>query len=159
MNAQEYMAEQIERMGPTLAHFVAATAPDKLTWTPSVAGSTATRNVLEQIAECVGVNLYFAALLRDDGEGPPTGGMTLPEMTEAQETQEQLIASTTALAAAVRALDDAGLTRIFQTRRGPTPGKNLMMAAYRNMAYHAGQINQIQLLAGDAEFHAPPNWL
>ena len=157
MKAQEYMAEQIERMGAILAHFVATTAPDKLTWKPLTESSTATRSVLEQIAECVGVNHSFAALLR--GEGAPAGAMTLPELKNAQEAETQLIDSAKALAAAVRALDDDALTRTFQTRRGPTMGKNLMIAAYRNMAYHAGQINLIQMLTGDAEFHTPPAWL
>lgn len=161
MNAQEYMAEQIERMGPILAHFVAATVPDKLTWKPlvegSTEGSTATRSILEQMAECVGVNHSFAALLR--GEGAPVGAMTLPELRNTQEAETQLIDSAKTLAAVVRALDDDALTRTFQTRRGATTGKNLMIAAYRNMAYHAGQINLIQLLTGDAEFHTPPGWL
>lgn len=157
MNAQDYMAEQIERMGQSMAHFAATTAPEKLTWQPLMEGSAATRSILEQIAECVGVNHYFAALLR--GEEPPAGGMTLPDLTDAQEAKRHLAASTGVLAAAVRALDDGGLTRTFQTRRGQTTGKNLMIAAYRNMAYHTGQINLIQLLAGDADFHAPPTWL
>ena len=157
MNAQGFMAEQIERMGPVLAHFVATTAPDKLTWKPLTESSAATRSVLEQIAECVGVNHSFAALLR--GEGAPAGPMTLPELRNAQEAETQLINSAKALAAVVRALDDEALTRTFQTRRGSTTGKNLMIAAYRNMAYHAGQINLIQLLTGDAEFHTPPAWL
>ena len=159
MNAQEYMAEQIERMGPILAHFVEETAPDKLTWQPALEGSAPTRSVLEQIGECVGVNLVFAALLRGEGGGAPLGAYPIMKITNAQEAREQLIAATRALAEAVRALDDEGLTRTFQTRRGQTTGKNLMMAAYRNMAYHLGQINLIQLLAGDAAFHAPPTWL
>lgn len=157
MNAQDYMAEQIERMGLALAHFAASTAPKRLTWQPSVEGSAPTRSILEQIAECVGVNNSFAALLR--GEGPPTGAMAIPEFTRVHEAQIQLIASTTVLADAVRGLEDDALTRTFQTRRGQTTGKNLMIAAYRNMAYHTGQINLIQLLAGDADFHAPPTWL
>ena len=159
MNAQDYMAEQIERMGPILAHFVETTAPEKLTWQPMVEGSAATRSILEQIGECVGVNLIFAALLRGEGAGAPPGAYPVPQLTNASEAREQLIASTSALADAVRVLDDDGLTRTFQTRRGATTGKNLMIAAYRNMAYHLGQINLIQLLAGDAEFHAPSNWL
>ena len=156
MNAQEYMAEQIERMGSALAHFAAATAEDRLTWQPSVEGSAPTRSVLEQIAECISVNHSFAALLR--GEGAPTGAMTLPELKNMQEAETQLRDSAETLASAVRALDDEGLRHTFQTRRGATTGKNLMMAAYRNMAYHAGQINLIQLLAGDADFHVPPTW-
>ena len=158
MTAQEYMAEQTERMGPMLAYFVAATAPDKLKWEPSAEGSAPTRSVLDQIAECVGVNRRFAALLRGDEILPSAGNSPVPEFTDAQDAQDQIIASASELAASIRGLDDEALERTFQRDRGPTTGKILMMAAYRNMAYHAGQINQIQLLTGDAEFHAPPGW-
>ncbi len=158
MNAQEYMAEQIEKMGPILAHYVATTAPDKLNWQPHVEGSAPTRSVLEQIGECIVVNRFMAAMLRGEDVKPPAGGWVGPEFADAQDAQNQLIDSTTQLAAAIRQLDDEGLNRTFQMRRGPTSGKNLMMMAYRNMAYHGGQINFIQLLAGDEEFHMPPQW-
>ena len=158
MNAQEYMAEQVEKMGPILAHYVATTAPDKLDWQPSVAGSAPTRSVLEQIGECIAVNRFMAAMLRGEDVKPPAGGFTHSGFSSSQDAQEQLIASATELANAIRALDDDGLNRAFQMRRGPTSGKNLMMMAYRNMAYHGGQINLIQLLTGDEEFHMPPQW-
>ena len=63
------------------------------------------------------------------------------------------------LAVVIRAVADDALETLIQTPRGSAPIKNLMLAAYRNMAYHAGQINFIQTLTGDAEFHAPPTWL
>lgn len=158
MNAQEYMAEQVEKMGPILAHYVATTAPDKLHWQPGVEGSAPTRSVLEQIGECVVVNRFMAALLRGEDVKPPAGGWTGPDFVDAQDAQNQLIDSTKQLADAIRRLNDADLDRTFQMRRGPTSGKNLMMMAYRNMAYHGGQINFIQLLTGDDEFHMPPQW-
>lgn len=158
MKAQEYMAEQIEKMGPILAHYVATTAPDKLDWQPSIEGSAPTRSVLEQVGECVAVNRFMAAMLRGEDVKPPAGGWQVPEFADGQDAQNQLIASTTELAAAIRALGDDDLNRAFQMKRGPTIGKNLMMMAYRNMAYHSGQINFIQLLTGDEEFHMPPQW-
>ena len=158
MNAQEYMAEQVERIGPILAHYVATTDPSKLDWEPAVEGSAPTRSVLEQIGECVVVNRHFAALLRGENPPLPAGGWTHEGFADSQDAQEQLIASANELAQAIRAFDDDGLARTFQLRRGPTTGKNLLIMAYRNMAYHAGQINFIQMLAGDAEFHMPPAW-
>ena len=158
MTAQEYMAEQTERMGPILAHFIAVTAPDKLKWEPSVEGNAPARSVLNQIVECVGVNRQFAALLRGDEIPLGSGSSPVPELTEAQDAQDQIIASARELAVSIRGLDDKALERTFQTSRGARTGENLMIAAYRNMVYHAGQINQIQLLTGDAEFHAPPGW-
>lgn len=158
MNAQEYMAEQVEKMGPILAHYIATTAPDKLNWQPSVEGSAPTRSVLEQIGECIAVNRFMAAMLRGEDVKPPVGGWQVPNFADAQDAQNQLIDSTTQLADAIRKMNDDDLSRTFQMRRGPTSGKNLMMMAYRNMAYHGGQINFIQLLTGDEEFHMPPQW-
>ena len=50
------------------------------------------------------------------------------------------------------------LHRKFQHPRGLFVGSNLIMMCLRNMAYHAGQINLIQMLSGDGEFHVPPKW-
>ena len=37
-------------------------------------------------------------------------------------------------------------------------GENVIVMCLRNMAYHAGQTNFIQILYGDTEFHVPPTW-
>lgn len=158
MRVQDFMAEQTERAGRVVAHFVATTATDKLTWRPSVEGSAETRSVLEQVGECVAVNLFFAAKLRGEDLPLPRGGFVGPEFKDGEEAQAQLIASADELATAIRNMDDALLEQTFVLRRGPTAGKNLIMMAYRNMAYHGGQINLIQLLAGDAEFHVSPSF-
>jgi hypothetical protein len=60
------------------------------------------------------------------------------------------------LANAVRAMTDDDLTREFVSRRGPMPGANLIEVPLRNMYYHGGQINQLQLLYGDTEYRLPP---
>lgn len=153
MTIQDYIAEQTERIAASLAHFVSTTGPARLDWTLSGDGSGQTRSVLDQVAECVAVNGLFAALLR--GVAAPDAG---PAPQSAADAQAQIAASAAVLAAAIRAVSDETLEDSIQTPRGPALVKNLILAAYRNMAYHAGQINFIQTLAGDAEFHAPPNW-
>ena len=158
MNAQEYMAEQIERMGQTLAHYVGTTDAARLTWQPRIEGSAPTRSVLEQVGECVVINRHFAALLRGESPTMPAGSWIGPDFADGQDAQTQLIASATELAQAVRIFPDADMPRTYTLRRGTTTGSNLIMMAHRNMAYHAGQINLIQLLTGDAEFHMPPAW-
>ena len=62
------------------------------------------------------------------------------------------------LAAAIRGLTEEDLERTYPHPRGPRLGANLILICYRNMAYHAGQINYIQTLYGDQEFHVPANW-
>ncbi len=159
MTLQDYIAEQTERVAAALADFAATTALDRLNWEPSGEGSGLDegggkgRSVLDQIAECVGVNFRFAALLR----GEPASEAS-PALQTAASAQEQLTASAAELAAAIRGLSDDALEAPLQLPRGPLLTRNLMLAPYRNMAYHAGQINFIQMLAGDTEFHSPPTW-
>jgi hypothetical protein len=154
MTIQNYAADQTERMAASLAHFVATTDPSRLGWELSAEGGGHTRSILDQIAECVVVNRRFAALLRGEPAPAPT-----PRFTDGQDAQAQIVSSAGELAVAIRAVADDALETLIQTPRGGAPIKNLMLAAYRNMAYHAGQVNFIQILAGDAEFHAPPSWL
>lgn len=157
MKLQQYVARQTERMAESLAHFVAATPDDCLVWHPA-SGDGHARSALEQIGECVSVNRYMAALLRAEAVSPPQGGWPDVQFANGQDAQEQLVASAREAAAAIEALPDAALHEHFQLRRGPTPGENLIMMPYRNMAYHAGQVNLIQVLAGDTEFHVPASW-
>lgn len=158
MTAQEFMAEQIERMGESLASFIETTDAAKRPWKPEIAGSAPTRSALEQAGECIATNRYFAALLRGEQVDMPAGGAKAVVLQDAEEARTLLMESSTELAAAVRAMDDASLDQPYGHWRGPVAGKKLMIGAYRNMAYHAGQINLIQILSGDAEFHAPPTW-
>jgi hypothetical protein len=155
MTAQEYQADAIERAGAYLAHFIATTAPDRHDWVPQVDGAAGLRSALDQVAECIAVNRIFAALLAGDTPSPPAPDAPRP-FTDADDARAQLLQSAVSLAAVVRTLTDGDLAREFVTRRGPVPGAAAIEIPYRNMQYHAGQINQLQLLYGDAEFHSPP---
>jgi uncharacterized damage-inducible protein DinB len=158
MNVPEYVANQTERIAEALAHFVATTKEDKLDWQPTQEGSAPCRSVYQQISECVVVNRIFAKMLRGEIESAPLGER--PEITFAspQDAQEQLLASARELAGAIRGLSEADLAREYKHPRGTMRGENFILMAYRNMAYHAGQINFIQTLYGDTEFHVPSNW-
>jgi hypothetical protein len=157
----EFQARKIERMAASLAHFVATTAPDRLDWSPIVDDQSETRSAMAMVGECVGVNLYTAALLRGEAAPPVPGheGNPQPTFAGSGDAVQQLISSGQKLAAAVRDLDDESLSRPYPHWRGPILGEVIIEVAYRNMAYHAGQINMIQLLTGDTEFHVPPSWL
>ena len=152
----EFQGQKIERMAASLASFVATTPADRLNWCPGTDANSQTRSVLAQVGECVQVNRYTAALLR--GETPEFAAL-LVKVSDSEDAQRQLIASGQEFADAVRALDEDALSRLYPHWRGPLSGEILIEAPYRNMAYHAGQINMIQLLAGDVEFHLPSTWL
>lgn len=160
MQVPEYMATQTERMTDSLAHFIASTQADKLQWQPQVEGSAPTRSALEQVAECVLVNRVIAGVLRGEAPPPPPAADQGPALVleTAAEAQEQLRASGAELAAAIRTMTVEDLERTYQHPRGQFLGANVIMMALRNMAYHSGQINLIQMLGGDPEFHVPPLW-
>jgi hypothetical protein len=158
MTVPEYMARQTERMADSLAHFIATTPEDRLVWHPSVEGAAPTRSILEQVSECVVVNRMIAALVRG-GAAPQTSPDAPPiRFANGQDAQEQLVASARELAAAIRMMTDADLARVYNHPRAKMSGENVIMMCLRNMAYHAGQANFIQLLYGDTEFHVPPTW-
>jgi hypothetical protein len=158
MDAQEYMAEQIELIAESMAHFIEVTDTEKRTWKPLIAGSAPTRSTLELAGECVATNRYFAALLRGEAVAMPAGGAKVPPINSAEEARRELMASSKELSDAVRRMTETEMDRLYSHWRGPTTGKKLVMGVYRNMAYHVGQINLIQILGGDADFHPPTYW-
>jgi hypothetical protein len=158
MTVAEYVARQTERMAEALAHFVGTTPEDRQVWHPALEGSAPTRSILEQVAECVVVNLLIAAVLRGGDLPSPGSPMPTVHFASGQEAQEQLISSARELSAAISAMTEEDMTRLYEHPRGPMSGQNLILSCYRNMAYHAGQANLIQILYGDTEFHVPPNW-
>ncbi|MBV9865553.1 MAG: hypothetical protein JO316_09400 [Abitibacteriaceae bacterium] len=156
----EFQAHKIERIAAALAHFVATTPPERLDWCPATDANSHTRSILAMVVECVQINRYTAALLRGETpEAPPAEGAIPADLSTAEGAQQQLLASGHELATAVAALDETALTHLYPHWRGPIVGAVLIESPYRNMAYHAGQVNLIQLLAGDTEFHLPPTWL
>ncbi len=158
MTVMQYVAQQTIRMAEALAHFIQTSHEDRLTWRPGAEGDAPTRSILEQVGECVQVNHLFAALLRGESISTPSGPRPDITFVDAADAQRQLLASAEDLSGAIRGLSEADIERIYQHPRGPMRGENMILMGYRNMAYHAGQINFIQTLYGDMEFHVPPNW-
>ena len=153
MTVQEFQARKFERIAKTVAHFVATTPEDKLDWRPSVDENSCTRSTLDQISECIACNRMIASIIC--GEQAEMGD-DVP-ITDAQTAQAELIASARELAAVVRAMPDEALSKTFSMSRASMTGEVLIDLAHRNMAYHGGQINFIQLLLGDKEFHQHPD--
>jgi hypothetical protein len=159
MTVGEFQARKIERIAESLAHFIRTTRPDRLTWEAPGEGEAKGRTALVQVSECVVTNRLFAALLRGEPVDAPAARASAPVYQDAETACADLTLSARELAGAVRELTDADLQRTFAFWRGAASGESLVEMGYRNMAYHAGQINFIQTLYGDAEFHAPPTWI
>jgi hypothetical protein len=159
MPVSEFQAKKIERIAESLAHFVRTTRDDKLDWNVPGENGGAGRSVLEMVGECIVVNRRIAALLRGEPVDSTSAMASPPAPSDVAVACDDLIASGREMADAVRQLDDAALSTLYTTWRGPLPGEIIIEMGYRNMAYHAGQVNFIQCLYGDPEFHLPPTWI
>ena len=153
MTVQEYQADAIVRAAKTMAHYVQTTEADKRDWTPEVAGAAPLRSTLDMVGECIAVHGIVIALL--GGQTPPAGSPFDAPRTfgTVEEGCTQLIARAEEFAGLVRAMTDEDLSREYIGRRGPIIGYAIIELPLRNTYYHCGQINLLQLLYGDAEFH------
>ena len=155
MTVPHYMADATERAAAFLTHFVESTPPEKRDWLPALDGAVDLRSMLDMIGECILANHMFASVLQ--GAPPPSASpIEAPRPFESWEDgKRQLAESAKALADVIRALTDADLEKTIVTRRGPLPCAHVIEMATRNMHYHTGQVNLLQLLYGDAVFHFP----
>lgn len=108
------------------------------------------RSVLDQASECVACNRMIAGLLGGEHS------IESVKITDAGTAEAELRKSAAEVAAAIRALPEEALTRNYQMSSMTLSGEVLIDMPYRNMTYHGGQINLIQLLLGDKEFHMAP---
>ena len=154
---RELLAELLGSISGSLCQFVESTDPTKLNWKPEVAGSADTRSVLDLVGECVAVNRAFAELLTADGLSN-SFNRSGNAPVDASDARDQLSSSVEKLIGTTNSITDQDLDKLYNHWRGPASGRALIIGAYRNMAYHAGQINLIQILGGDGEFHLPTNW-
>jgi hypothetical protein len=155
MTVQEFQAGCIERAGRTLAYHLKMTQEDKRDWTPNVEGAAGLRSALGMASECIIVNRLIAAILRGETPAPVHPIETERPFADPSEAGKMLRESAKELADAVRGLSNADLEKEFTSRRGPMPGHMLIEIPYRNMQYHSGQINLLQLCYGDTEFRMP----
>ncbi|MBB6048498.1 DinB family protein [Armatimonas rosea] len=155
MTVQEFQAEKIEGAAKLLAFWLGAMPEEKQSWTPTLEGAANLRTAREQVAECAGANRVFTQILRGERPTPFSPFEVKSEYASLEEAQQDLIASAIECAAVVRGLSDEDLAKDYVLRRGTMSGYQVIEFPYRNMTYHGGQINLLQLLYGDTEFHIP----
>ena len=161
MTVAEFQAKRIQRIAAALSHFISTTPEDRLSWEPDGLNGAKGRSIISMVSEIVVVNNVVAGRLSGELSGPPKPATKAPqiEFSSAQDAQDQLVASGEKLSNVVANLTDENLETEYEHWAGMVRGEIWIEMAYRNMAYHAGQINYIQVLLGDDEFHVPPgNW-
>ena len=153
----QWQARQIEKAAHIMSVFVESSTPEKLKWRPAVDENSKTTSILDQVGECVFANRRFRSILLE--EPLPVVPDEFDTFSSTEDALSQLQASAKALADLVRTLDSAALAKGYNSHRGFMPGALAIQLPVRNMTYHMGQINMIQLLYGDKEFHIDVEFL
>jgi hypothetical protein len=149
----EWQADAIIDAAKYTAHWVSTTPEERLSWQPVAEGlEHKGRSIYDQIHECSQVNRRLATVLLG---GTPGEWVKEHSYTSSVQAEEDLKASAAEMAEVVRGLDDGALEREYATGMGPMKGAFIVQLAPMNMAYHGGQINQIQLLLGNPDFTFP----
>jgi hypothetical protein len=155
MTIPQYMAGRLAGVGALVAHWIETTPADKRDWLPPVPGSAMSRTILDMLAELIQVNQLVLAGL-DGVTGPEGHPMHANRQFETCEQGLDLFRETlAALVARWESFDEDDLSRTIAFGERQFPVADLLEIPYRNLAYHGGQINLIQLLAGDPEMHRP----
>ena len=158
MTLFEYQARRVERISRAVAHFIGTTPEERLDWRPDGLDGAKGRSIFSMVSEIVVVNTLVARTLLGEAREPHKPSESMPDLVfvDSADAQAKVIASGESLAVAIRGLSDVDLEREYLHWTGPLRGEIWLEMPYRNMAYHAGQINYIQILLGDSEFHVPP---
>lgn len=151
MTLGEFQARQIVKSARIFCTFLRSTREDRLNWRPQTEAASETRSILEMAGECVFANRRFLAIFT--GQPLPTAPPSFAVFETVDEACHALIDSAETLALEVAKLHGEGLERVVTTHRGPMPAALAMQFPVRNMTYHFGQLNLIQMLYGDTEFH------
>lgn len=155
MRLQDYMADRYEGIGRFVAHWIETTPPEARDWLPPVPGSSMTRTIADMLAEFICVNRYVLSAF-GQGAAPEGHPMHAPrDFATIEEGLGEFLAGVDAVAACYRTMGDADLEREFPFAGRTIKGSDALEIPYRNLCYHGGQINLLQLLAGDAEMHRP----
>jgi len=150
----EWHARLIERAAMSLAHFAGSTERERLSWKPQAEESSCCRSATEQLDECIGVNFGFAAVL-SGGTPPERSGEGAATQKDPEELERLVQESGARLAAVVRGMTVEDLRKTYDMGWAKLSGSVAIDLALANMHYHIGQINYIQTLYGDSDFHAP----
>ena len=149
----EWQAQQIEEAAKIVAFWVSTTPEGKLSWQPKAEGhESKARTIYDQIHECAQLNRRFANVLRGIENGP---WVSEPSYAGSKEAEADLKSSAAEFVGVVRNLDSDALSRDYPVQSGSRKGAFFLSLVLNNMYYHGGQINEIQMLLGDGEFHTP----
>lgn len=155
MDVFHWQAKLVRRSAHLLAHFLEQTRPERLNWRPYLPESAEMRSAFDIVFECAKVNRRFSALLQDRDAAPMEKEHSYRSL---QEATSDILSSAEELATIIEGLPEAAMDKQYKTQSGQVSGRFLLELPVNNMYYHGGQINMIQLLYGDPEFHAPADF-
>jgi hypothetical protein len=155
MTAQKFLLDRIASTGRVFRFWVEVMPEDKRDWIPAIDGTAQTRSVNDMLGELIEVNrMVFNALT--GGDAPKQHPMLAPRPFE--DASQALPMFDETLAQALSELEKIDASQLEETLEvGVRTMRyiDLYEVIYRNLWYHAGQVNLIQLQYGDAVFHLP----
>jgi hypothetical protein len=157
MDRRETLIKLTQTYAGNMKDAVAATAPDKRTWSP---GGGA-RSALAQMRECAQACDIFAGVLETQAAGYAFDPVARQGRMDAQRAatdfdavSQELDSAVARFVAAVRGLPaDAEGIEYEHAPGFRVSLRRAMMFPLRNLIYHEGQVNYIQTLYGDREMH------
>ena len=155
MTAQTFLLERIASTVKVFRFWVEVMPEDKRDWIPAIDGTAQTRSVNDMLGELIEVNrMVFNALT--GGDAPKQHPMLAPRPFA--DASQALPMFDETLAQALSELEKVDASLLEETLEiGVRTMRyiDLYEVIYRNLWYHAGQVNLIQLQYGDAVFHLP----
>ncbi len=157
MNPLPILADKIVRSSKLLAYAVETTPAEYHHWKPVAVGQTGEgRTIVDQLFEVGGIFAKFASIIN---KTEPVESNVDSETVESSVAIKFLSDSAESLSSAILAMDPERLSEVHDLGWAKMPIAFMLEMAHNNAIYHFGQVNYMQLLLGDKEFHMPPGFL
>ncbi len=151
------LSQKIGRAAMLLAHAVETTPAEYYHWKPVAVGQTGEgRSIVDQLLEVGGIFTKFTSIIH--GTDPVDQGFD-KETVDGATAIKFMNDSAANLSAAILAMDEGRLTEVHDLGWAKMPIGFMIEMAHNNAIYHFGQVNYMQLLLGDPEFHMPPGFM
>lgn len=124
----EFVADRIERKADSLGAVIAGLSNERYRRAANVDGALTLGTIEQTLASCVGDNLRIAAAL--SGNRMPE---TVPDVNDPLTGQRAVRRSAREVAAAIRAMTDPDLERMYSVPPLRISGAELILVPYRNL--------------------------
>lgn len=153
MTVQTFMCDRIVQTGKLIVHWVEVMPAERREWIPEIVGSVQNRSVNDILGELIAVNRLVTNALTG-GEPPAMHPMVAPRpFTNVSEALPMFVATLDEAIAELITIEDSELEQEICVGTRRMRPIDFFEIIYRNLWYHGGQLNLLQLQYGDDTFH------